>query len=159
MSIDAFAARLGDLEIFRGLTPIQLTRIAREAERIVFRDGQEIIQRGVAGDAAYLIVAGHAEAMAVPDAGLDAQSVSEGSLLGEMAMLIDHDYAVTVRAHGTVRALRLSRETMLGLLAKDPDLADHFVARISSRLTKVAVELRRVDQMLAMAAEGLGAPA
>ncbi len=159
MSIETFAARLGDLEIFRGLATEQLARIARAAERVVFRDGHEVIRRGADGDAAYLIVSGAAEAIPAPEAGLDSHIVAEGSLLGEMAMLIEHHYAVSVVARGQVRALRLSREAMHRLFVADPALAEHFVTRIASRLTRVAVELRRIDQMLAMAAEGAGAPA
>jgi CRP-like cAMP-binding protein len=70
-----------------------------------------------------------------------------------MAMLIEHDYAVTVVARTSVRALKISRQAMLRLMAEDPDLAQHFVDRIATRLTRLAVELRRIDQMLALAAE------
>lgn len=154
MLIDAFAERFGDLEIFRGLPLVKLSAIARASERIVFRAGQEIIAEGAAGDAAILVMGG--EAVALDDttkAQTAAHALPEGTLLGEMAMLIEHDYAVTVVARTSVRALKISRHAMLQLMAEDPDLAQHFVDRIASRLTRVAVELRRIDQMLAMAAE------
>ncbi|MFM9938585.1 MAG: cyclic nucleotide-binding domain-containing protein [Hyphomicrobiaceae bacterium] len=154
MAFDAFAARLGDLEIFRGLAPATLSTIARAAERIVFRAGQPIITADSAGDAAYLLMGG--EAVALDDdtsSGSTAKPVAEGSLVGEMAMLIEHDYAVTVVARTPVRAIRIPRETLHRMMAADPNLAQHFVDRIASRLTRVAVELRRIDQMLALAAE------
>lgn len=154
MVIDSFAERFGDLEIFRGLSQVKLSAIARASERVVFRPGQAIISDGKAGDAAIMIMGG--EAVAVDDAPgpiAAAPALPEGTLLGEMAMLIEHDYAVTVVARTSVRALRIPRHAMLQLLAADPDLAQHFVDRIASRLTRVAVELRRIDQMLALAAE------
>ncbi len=154
MAFDVFTARLADLEIFRGLSPAVLATIARSGERIVFRAGQKIIAAEQPGDAAYLLMGGEAVAIdreASP--GIAAQPVLDGSLVGEMAMLIEHDYAVTIVARSTVRAIRISRETLHGLMATEPGLAQHFVDRIASRLTRVAVELRRIDQTLALAAE------
>ena len=154
MVIDAFAERFGDLEIFRGLSLVKLSEIARASERIVFRTGQDIITADQPGEAAYLLMGG--ECIAHDDDGTmpaAARPLPEGTLLGEMAMLIEHDYAVTVVARTSVRALKISRQAMLRLMAEDPDLAQHFVDRIASRLTRVAVELRRIDQMLALAAE------
>ena len=153
MSIEAFALRLGDLEIFRGLTPDQRIAIARTADRVIFRQGQEIIRKGNAGDCAYLIVSGDAVTLADPDVGLAEQPVSEGSLIGEMAMMIEHEYAATVIARGTVRCLRLPRESMHRLMSEDPSISEQLISRIVSRLTRIAVELRRVDQMLALASE------
>lgn len=154
MAIDAFAARLGNIEIFRGLSQQQLSMISRAADRIVFRAGQRIITAGAAGDAAYLMMGGEARAFEADEIAGSGMLVPEGSLVGEMAMLIEHDYAVTVIASSAVRAIRLSRETMHRLMVEDPSLAQHFTERIASRLTRMAVELRRIDQMLALATEG-----
>ena len=154
MSIDNFAARLNDLEIFRGLAPAQIAGIVRDAERMSLRDGHAIVTAGASGDGAYLIVGGEAVVVEDPtDAGPSQQRVPAGSLLGEMAMLIEHAYAVTIVCRGPVRALKLNRGALHRQMAADPDLAEHFVSRIASRLTRVAVELRRIDQMLAMAGE------
>lgn len=154
MATDAFASRLNDLEIFRGLSPLRITEIVRQAERIVFRDGQTIVTAGSAGDGAYVIIDGEAVAMDDTEPDAFTRRIAPGSLLGEMAMLTEHAYTTTIVSHGTVRALKITREALHQQMADDPLLAQHFVARISSRLTRVAVELRRLDQMLALASEG-----
>ena len=158
MSFDAFSTKLADLEIFRGLQPAQLTAIARSAERMVFRPGQSIIASDEAGDGAYVLMGGEASMLA-GEAGPGEAAVAAGTLLGEMAMLIEHDYRVTVVARGSVKALKITRAALHQLMLRDPTLAEHFVARISSRLSRVAVQLRRIDETLALAAEMSHAPA
>ena len=155
MATDQLVATLQNLEVFRGLGPEQLADIARKAERIVFKPGQTVVEAGHQGDGAYLLVAGDAEVL--PDethpGGLRGQPVVPGSLVGEMAMLIEHEYRITVVARSSIRALKITRAQMQAHMLAAPSLAEHFVGRVSSRLTRVAVELRRIDQMLAMAAE------
>ena len=148
---ETFAAALGAIEVFRGLGPNQLAAIAHLGERIVFRPGETVIAAGQPGDGAILLVAGNA-AVTGPD-GEPMQPVPEGSLVGEMAMLIEHSYRITVVARSSVRALKINRGAMQALMLEDPSIAQHFTHRIASRLTRMAVELRRIDQMLALASE------
>ena len=157
MATDQLLAALQNLEVFRGLDQDQLSEIARKAERIVFKPGQTVVEAGAQGDGAFLLVAGDAEVL--PD---DMQAngparlgrpVVAGSLVGEMAMLIEHEYRITVVARSSIRALKITRAQMQAHMLAAPIVAEHFVSRISSRLSRVAVELRRIDQMLAIAAE------
>jgi CRP-like cAMP-binding protein len=76
--------------------------------------------------------------------------VPEGSLLGELAMLIEQTYGSTVVALTSVKALRITRAAMHEMMLDDTRLAEHFVQRISARLKSVAAELRRIDRVLAM---------
>lgn len=160
MSISVLARQLMSQEIFRGLSPLQLTEIVRQADRIVYRPGETIVEAGAAGDAAVLIVAGDAVRLheAAPGEGPPAQGVGTGSLLGELAMLIEHEHGATVVAHTTVRALRITRVGLQAQMLDDPDLAGHFVDHITDRLNRVADELRHIDHAFA-SAEGVLAPA
>ena len=160
MSISVLARQLMLQEIFRGLSPLQLTEIVRQAERVVYRPGDTIVEAGTAGDASVLIVAGDAVRFLAgePEEGLNAQSIGAGSILSELAMLVDHEHGATVVAHTTVRALRITRAGLHAQMLEDPGLADHFVDRITERLHRVAEELRRIDHAL-VGAEGVPAPA
>jgi CRP-like cAMP-binding protein len=150
MAIDPVSRHLLRLEIFQGLKPLQITEIARQAERIVFKAGQVLIEDGAAGDAAIVVVSGEAVRTKAPMAGDDAEEpIEPGSMLGEMAMLIETDYSSTVVALGPVRALRISREAMLQMMLEDPNLAEHLVAKIARRLHGIAAELRKIDVVLA----------
>jgi CRP-like cAMP-binding protein len=162
MSISVLARQLMSQEIFRGLTPLQLTEIVRQAERIVYHPGDTIVEAGTSGDAAVLIVAGDAvrflELEDEPAIGLNTQGIAAGSLLSELAMLVEHEHGTTVVAHTTVRALRITRTGLHAQMLDDPDLAGHFVDRITERLHRVADELRRIDYAFT-GAEGVPAPA
>lgn len=150
MSMDAVSAHLIRLEIFQGLKPLQITEIARHAERIVYKPGQVLIEDGKGGDAAIIVVGGEAVRTKAPMAPADHEEpIVPGSLLGEMAMLIETDYSSTVVARTTVRALRITRDAMLAMMLEDSSLAEHLVSKVARRLHTIAAELRKIDVVLA----------
>lgn len=136
------------LEIFHGLKPLQITEIARRAYRVVYKPGDFIIRQDEDGDAAIIIVSGEAVRISGPGLSETAEAVPPGSLLGEMAMLIETQHSSTVIARNTVRALRISREDVLSQMAEDASLADHFVQRITARLSTVLDTLKAIDAMV-----------
>ncbi len=148
MAIDALVKPFLRLPLFQGLKPLQITEIVRRADRIVYRAGDVIIQEDKPGEAAIVIVSGEAVRMSLAD-GNTAEPVPEGSMVGELAMLIEIVHSSTVIARGPVRALRLTRDEMHALMSEDPQLADHLTQKISARLHRLAVELQEIDQALA----------
>lgn len=156
MAMNELVKPLLDVELFRGLRPLQITEIARRSDRIVFMPGDVIAKRDAAGDAAILIIAGDACRMAGPfDQSPFDERLPTGSLIGEMAMLIETDYSATVVARTAVRALRLKRSEMLAQMLDDPALADHLVQRIAARLSGIADTLRGIDNQFVHHTTGL----
>ncbi len=149
MAIDSFVQPMLKLEIFQGLRPLQITEIARRAYRVVYKPGDFIMREDEEGDAAIVIVSGEAVRIAGPGLSEPAESVPAGSLLAEMAMLIETRHSSTIVARTTVRALRISREELQSQMAEDATVADHFVNRISSRLSLVLETLKSIDSMVA----------
>lgn len=147
MAYDTLVSALRHVELFDGLSEAQMVAIARAAERIVFKPGAIIIEDGARGEAAYLIVAGEAVRLASPAEPHAVENVPRGSLVGEMAMLIEVEHSSTIAALNQVRALKLSRGSMHALMLADPKLADHLVARIAARLHGVLSELSEVDRV------------
>jgi CRP-like cAMP-binding protein len=74
--------------------------------------------------------------------------VEPGSLVGELAMLVEHDYGATVIAQGWVDCLMLERATLLDQMRADPDIADRIADAIRGRLTLVAADLQMINRML-----------
>ncbi len=149
MAIDTFVKPMLKLEIFQGLRPLQITEIARRAYRVVYKPGDMILREDEEGDAAIIIVSGEAVRISGPALSEPAEPVPAGSLLGEMAMLIETRHSSTVVARTQVRALRISREELQAQMAEDPALADHFVQRITARLSQVLDSLKAIDAMIA----------
>ncbi|HEU4380824.1 MAG TPA: cyclic nucleotide-binding domain-containing protein [Hyphomicrobiaceae bacterium] len=144
MSIDQTVALLQRIPIFARLSPAQITEIAKVAEPTKFRSGHRIIEAGASGEAAYLLVCGDAERAAAAG-----QLLPPGSLIGELAMLIDCAYPVTIVAKGRVLCLQITRPAMHGLMLSDPSLAEALSQHISERLRKAANGLMRIDRLLA----------
>jgi signal-transduction protein with cAMP-binding, CBS, and nucleotidyltransferase domain len=147
MAIDLLVAPFLRIEIFQGLAPRQIEAIARQAERIVFRPGDVIVNGNFTNEGAVLIASG--EAVIAGERGLHgaAESVPSGSLLNEMAMLIETDLSLVVFARTTVRALRISRDGLRQLMIEDPSIAEHFTAKISKRLQDFVEGFRHVESM------------
>jgi CRP-like cAMP-binding protein len=149
MVAQSIAAPLRHLPLFEGLSAYQISEIARTAERVMFKPGQVIIQRDMPADAAYVIVAGDALRVDGPELGEQSARVEPGSLIGEMAMIVETESTSTIVARDHVKALRIPRAQFLDHLGDDPKLADHLMTRIVSRLHRLADELRAVDAILA----------
>lgn len=136
------------IPLFAGLTPQRLEMIALCAERIVFQSRDVIQREGDIPDAAILLISGKAVLIDEPDGeGID--FVTPGSLIGELAMLIETRAVSTVVAQSTVRAFRIPRQKLRIAMERDPALADHFVAKINARLVAMAEDMRRVDSLVA----------
>ncbi|HPG88053.1 MAG TPA: cyclic nucleotide-binding domain-containing protein [Hyphomicrobium sp.] len=149
MAIDALVKPFLHLPLFQGLRPLQLTEIVRRADRIIYRPGDIIITEDQVGEAAIVIVSGEAVRLNGSESSDAAESVPEGSMIGELAMLVETIHSATILAKTTVKALRLTRTEMQDAMADDPKLADHLTQKISERLHRMAEELRSVDRALA----------
>ena len=149
MAIDRLVAPLLRVPLFAGLKPLQLTELARQAERVKFRRGDVITRAGEPGDGAYLIVSGPAEHVEPSSSESAAGPVEPGSLIGEMAMLVEHAYRATVIARDRVLCLKITRAAVHAQMLEDSALAQHFERRISERLSRVADDLRQIDGILA----------
>jgi CRP/FNR family cyclic AMP-dependent transcriptional regulator len=146
MAFPAIVDTLRQAAIFQGLQPAQLAALARHAERMKFAPGDIITRAGDAGDGAYLLVAGIAERVAAP--GDRPEAVQPGSLIGQLAMLIEHNYGSTVLACERVLCLKITRLGLQAQMATDPSLAQHLERHVTERLLAVAQRLREIDGLL-----------
>lgn len=146
--MDILISAVARAEIFQGLSDTQMSALARAAERVVFSPGDVIILSDTACDAATLIVDGEAVAEA-PDASARGEVYGAGSVVAEMAMVVEIEASSTIVAQSRVRALQFPRDTMLALIENDTTIADALIANITHRLHDVARNLRAIDDALA----------
>lgn len=149
MAVEGLVTPLLRAPIFQGLPPLILARIARIAERIVYKPGDIIIRDGEPGDAAILLVSGEAVRIEAPVPEGGGELVAAGSLVGEMAMLVETEHSSTVVARSQVRALRIPATALNVLMEQDLTLAEHFIDKLTGRLSLLAAELRTIDAGLA----------
>jgi CRP-like cAMP-binding protein len=158
MAIDALVQPFFKVPIFAGLSPLQITEIARTADRIVYRPGDVIIRAESDADGAVLIVSGEALRVSGPRVSQGGEAVPAGSLLAEMAMIVETQHSSTVVARTSVRALKITRACVHAQIVDDPPLAGRFAHNISERLCALAEGLRDIDRMLAAPAIDPRAP-
>ena len=143
---DTLLTPLVRVPLFNGLSKSQLQALADSAERIAIDSGSLIIADDQPGDAAYLLVKGRAARL---DAiGRPMEPLPIGTMVGEMAMLIETRHMATVIAVEPIKALKFTRRAMLAVMQDDPDIAAHFITKLTTRLQSLADELKAVDQGL-----------
>jgi len=150
LALDIVVQSLLRVELFAGLKPLQVAELARRSDRIVYKPGDTIITEGTVGDAAVLIVKGDAIRIAGPSLLDEVEAVADGSLVGEMAMLIETTHTSTIVARGMTRAIRLTRDGVLAQIESDRSLADHLSHKLAMRLDAMSRQLREIDETFAL---------
>jgi CRP-like cAMP-binding protein len=143
--MDVITTTLKELELFSGLSPLQLTEIARNADRVVFQPGETILTFGEECDAATVIIAGDAVCLRDEADQPTEDVVLPGAILAEMAMVVDIEASATVIAKSRVRAVRIARSAMLAAFEDDPEIAELFLDRITARIRHVADTLKLIE--------------
>jgi putative ABC transport system ATP-binding protein len=107
---------LRSLELFRHLTPTELTHIAEEMEKCHYQPGHDIIREGEAGDRFFLINAGEVDVLRGAERMKVAQ-LGPGDFFGERALLTDEPRNATVAAVGDVEAYTLGKDEFRAAIA------------------------------------------
>lgn len=147
MAIESIVDAVRQIALFQGLRPSQVSEIVRRAERVLFKPGDTIIREGEIGDAAYLIVSGSAVRTAGP-VNSQPEELEAGTLIGEMAMLVETEFSSTVTCRERVKALKITRSGLLEQMILDPSLADHILEKLAERLRQLANQLRQIEKIL-----------
>jgi CRP-like cAMP-binding protein len=146
VQLDAYVDLLRHVPLFRELDVEYIKVLAFSAERLLYRDGDEIVRAGEPGDAAYVVVSGKAERVD----GDSRRVIEPGAMVGETAMLVEVDYAATVTAVEETVVLELSRTMLHRAMRTFPEISDVISTRIEARLLELAEDLRKVEHQLAM---------
>ena len=144
---NSILASLLRVPLFGGLKPLQITEIARQAERVRFRPGSVIAHAGQAADGAHLIVSGSTEKRTAAPPGASEQ-VETGSLICELAMFVEYAPGSTIVAVERVHALKLTRAALHEQMSADPGLARHFEDIFIDRLQQAITDAREIDRLL-----------
>jgi CRP/FNR family transcriptional regulator, cyclic AMP receptor protein len=145
MALETNAELLGRVPIFQALRPVQLNSIAQNGREVYFERDAAILKEGETGSSAYLILGGFALPEVFYVEKFAGGILGYGTFLGELAMLTETQFTLTVTAGTSVRALALDRWIMLELMEADPAIARHFSNKLIRRLKHLAADLRRLD--------------
>ena len=140
---------LSNVPLFAGLGPSQLSMLASAGTRSVYMPKQTLMTAGEPIDGAVLVLTGSVHC--VQGAGDDAKliDVTPGSLLMELAMLIETNSTNTFVASSTTKALCLGRKAFHQLVQEDRIIAEHLIGRLTMRLHRMADEMKSADRAFA----------
>jgi CRP-like cAMP-binding protein len=125
-------AALERTPLFAGLDREDLRKVLGSGQRVSFEPGQAIVERGLRGDAMYIIMAGAAEV----DVGGRFHRLERGDFFGEMAVLASERREATVKAVEPVEALRIP-DGVQAVLLENPKVAVGMLKSLVGRLREV----------------------
>ncbi len=135
--------------IFRGLCRKQLSSILDGTAKAYFDAGDNLIAKNYKGDTAYLILTGTARCLDFPGTPAASEKIESGSLVAELAMLVETVHSLTVQAKVRVRALAFKRDVLKSVMRQDPAIAAKISDNLLVRLQSFIGDLRRLDHVLA----------
>ena len=132
---------LARIPFFTDLPAEELDRIMAQLEIVNLKSGEILFREGDAGENMYIVVSGNLEILMAPgtDNELILNRVLEGEYIGEMSLVTGAPRTASVRAHGDVVLLSMSRIQLMELLQSHPQLASTMVNVLSHRLDNTNV--------------------
>jgi CRP-like cAMP-binding protein len=124
MSLKQEFELLRRVPIFAEIEPAKLKLLAFMSERVGFDPGKPLMRQGDPADAAYLIIAGHAEVVLETSGGqVVVATLGANEFVGDMGILGNVPRTATVRAKDRVIALRISKEPFMRMVREFPSMA------------------------------------
>ncbi len=133
---------LSDIQLFDGLTPVQLDWVSRRAHRRVFPTGKNVMLVEQPGEAVYIILHGTVKVY-TEQGGRDAilSILGSGDLIGEMSLIDSVGRSASVVTLEDSLMLWMDKVTFSYLLDNFPPIARNLVKILSARV-------RLSDQMI-----------
>jgi signal transduction histidine kinase len=142
---------LRHLQLFENLSEADLDWLLAQAESVEIPGGENLIEEGKLGDAAYIILDGEFEVVKKSDVQNIVIAVREpGEVFGEMALLDQSPRMATVHALRDSKVLKIRGETFQQLLAHSSSAALSILQTVSKRLRQNEGLLRQNEKMAAL---------
>jgi CRP-like cAMP-binding protein len=120
------------------LTANDWALVADKANRVQFKEGAVLIQKGKRGNGVYLVLKGSARVV-IPSQG--SRVLGPGEICGEMSFLEDSPASASVIAEGEVETFHLDRSALQSLFELYPHLGSRFYRSLAVNLSHRLREL------------------
>jgi CRP-like cAMP-binding protein len=141
MRVKAEAEVFRKIPLFADCDRAHLQVIAFSSERVEFEKGQAIIAQGMQGGAAYLILSGSGE-VSLRESGdiRTIGTVEPGAFIGELAMIANIPYSVSIVATERVTAARVPRSLFMRVVSEFPEFGTRVHAALARKLSEATGE-------------------
>ena len=146
MSLNEEVEALRSVPLFAKIKPSKLKLLAFTSERLTFAAGQELFHQGDPGDAAYIILDGHADVVVdTPTGELAVAQVGKNDFVGEIAILIDVPRTATIRAASELTTLAITKDLFFRMISEFPEMAVEIMRELAHRLEATTAQLREAS--------------
>jgi len=140
MSLQEELEAIKRIPLFSKVDGARLKLLAFASDRLEFADGQFFFHSGDQCDGAYVILEGAAEVLAGEADALVAK-LGPNDLIGEIGMICNKPRTASVRALGTVTALRIPTDVFMPMLTEFPAMAMEVAIELAHRLDRTTQQL------------------
>jgi CRP-like cAMP-binding protein len=142
MRIKADVELLQQIPLFANSEAGHLQLLSFSAQQVELERGRILFRKGEQGAAAYLVLAGAVEVFADEQAQGEVIATAEGgALLGELSMIANAAYGVTVKTASALRAKKIDRSLFIRLAAEFPEFGMGVMRNIALRLGRSVARL------------------
>jgi CRP-like cAMP-binding protein len=135
MRVKADVELLQQIPLFANSEAVHLQLLSFSAQQVELEKGSILFRKGEQGAAAYLVLQGAAEVFADEQAEGEVIATAEGgALLGELSMIANAAYGVTVKTASVLRAKKIDRGLFIRLAAEFPEFGMGVMRNIALRL-------------------------
>jgi CRP-like cAMP-binding protein len=135
MRVKADVRVLQQIPLFADSEAGHLQLLSFASKRVELEKGSILFRKGTTGAAAYLVLEGTAEIYESPEATGDVVATAEsGALLGELSMIANVAYGVTVKTTSTLAVQKIDRELFLRVAAEFPEFGTRILQKLAARL-------------------------
>ena len=124
MTLDGLSQKLGELQLFRGASPVALRRLVLKSTLRMLVPGEELCKEGEFHERLCVVLSGTLEQQSAGQNGvmIHVLKLAQGSFFGEMGVLSDSAEPFTVLAQELSIVLEVSKIAVLQLMEQAPDV-------------------------------------
>lgn len=149
MSLHDESEVLRRVPLFSKLDASTLKLIAFTSDCFTFHEGELLCKAGDSADSAYVILEGEVEILVPNQDGVRAAFVrGKNEIIGEMGILNEMPRNASVRAKGTVNALRITAEAFINLLQQNAVMAIEVARQLSMRLAQTHAQYEALQSTM-----------
>ncbi len=142
---------LARVSLFAGLAPAQLARVRAVATEVTLAVGATLIAEGDPGDALYVVLEGTLAVSRRAGTGeMLLTTVGPGAVQGEIAVLEGGVRRATVRARTPVRLVRIGRDDLFDVLAREPAVLRSLVGTVAKRLRGMEASVQEQERLASL---------
>lgn len=125
------AQRLADIDIFRGLAPKQLKKLAAQVREVHLDDGHTVATEGHGALGFHLILDGQAT---VSSGGVERRTLGPGDYFGEISLIDGKPRSASIVAKGPLHTAVIDNTTFQPLIDESPEFARSLLMVLCDRI-------------------------